>query len=382
MAGALTGRAEGLYQAFSADERLAVRRLFSRLVTLGEGTDDTRRRAHRRELVGGSSAEGVIERFGQARLLSFDTDRATSEPTVEVTHEALIREWPRLLAWLDEDRDGLRTLHHLTIASEQWAVSSEDDGELYRGGRLETAERWAAQNRELLTEGEARFLDASVDRRDREMSTERRRVRRLQALLAALAVIAAFALVAGAVAFQQRGRAGRGPGGRRGGSASRRGKRRHGVGSQRGGDETRRLGPRPGRRTRRAPPDRRIGQPVGHRPASRTPPGRRGLRGRPERRIARRHPAGPGPLADQLAGDDRQPATYNGVAFVLRREVGRGRTRRGRPDRPRDPVGRVVDLLRAGAVGYPTDPGRWCAGRQFSRWHDPGRHHADRRVAR
>ena len=207
VAGALTRRAEELYQTYAPAEQVAVRQLFSRLVTLGEGSEDTRRRTRRRELVTGTGAETVIHQYGQARLLSFDTDRATSEPTVEVAHEALIRQWARLRWWLDEDRAGLRTLRHLTGASEHWAASDEDDGELYRGGRLDTAEQWAAQNPDMLTEGEEAFLAASITQREREAAAEQRRVRRLQALLATVAIIAALALVAGTVAFQQQSEA-------------------------------------------------------------------------------------------------------------------------------------------------------------------------------
>ena len=46
----------------------------------------------------------VIDGYGAARLLTFDRDPVTREPTVEVAHEALIREWPRLRSWLDDDR--------------------------------------------------------------------------------------------------------------------------------------------------------------------------------------------------------------------------------------------------------------------------------------
>ena len=49
-----------------------------------------------------------------ARLVTMD------DAGVEVAHEALIREWPRLQAWLDEDRDGLRLQRHLTAAATAW----------------------------------------------------------------------------------------------------------------------------------------------------------------------------------------------------------------------------------------------------------------------
>ena len=127
--------------AMTEDQQLVARRLFGRLVTLGEGTDDTRRRVPRNELGDDSDTMPVADALGDARLLVFDRDPATREPTVEIAHEALLRAWPRLRGWLDEDREDLRIHRHLTGNCSAWLASGRDHGELYRGGRLETAAR-------------------------------------------------------------------------------------------------------------------------------------------------------------------------------------------------------------------------------------------------
>ncbi len=108
LAGAMTARAEAVCAAGPVEDS---RRLFTRLVTPGEGVEDTRHRARMSELA--AVPPSVIDAYGAARLLTFDVDAATREPTVEVAHEALLRHWPRLRAWLDEDRDGLRLHRHL-----------------------------------------------------------------------------------------------------------------------------------------------------------------------------------------------------------------------------------------------------------------------------
>jgi hypothetical protein len=65
------------------------------------------------------------------------------EGTVEVAHEALIRHWPTLREWLDEDRGG-RILHRrLTEAAQEWEALGRDPGALFRGTRLATAGDWA-----------------------------------------------------------------------------------------------------------------------------------------------------------------------------------------------------------------------------------------------
>ena len=75
----------------------------------------------------------MIDSFGAARLLTFDYDPATREPTVEVAHEALLREWRQLRSWLDESRNDVRTLRMLSLAAADWAGSEQDDSYLLRG---------------------------------------------------------------------------------------------------------------------------------------------------------------------------------------------------------------------------------------------------------
>ena len=70
---------------------------------LGEGTEDTRRRVARAELLTGADAEVVaplLDRLAEARLVTLGED------SVEVAHEALIREWPRLRQWLGRTARG------------------------------------------------------------------------------------------------------------------------------------------------------------------------------------------------------------------------------------------------------------------------------------
>src|SRR5690606_17763012 len=106
-------RAEELFTSFNNDEQAAARQLFLRMVNIGEGTDDTRRRVFQSDLLSLSTGnknamQAVINQFGKYRLLTFDHDPQTRSSTVEVAHEALIRQWGRLRGWLDESRDEIR----------------------------------------------------------------------------------------------------------------------------------------------------------------------------------------------------------------------------------------------------------------------------------
>ena len=91
-------------------------------------------------------------------------------------------------------------LRHLTVAAAGWEASGGEEGELYRGARLEAVDEWAAVNPEDLSPVEQAFLDAGRARRDEDAEQERRRLRRLRSLLVVVGVVAVIALVAGAVA--------------------------------------------------------------------------------------------------------------------------------------------------------------------------------------
>jgi WD40 repeat protein/DNA-binding SARP family transcriptional activator len=202
--------AERAYLALDPDEQAAARRLLLRLAGPGEGPAVTRRRV--------SLAELEPERDPPtARALEVLTARrllTKGEDTVEVAHEALLREWPRLRGWLEEDTHG-RALHrHLTQAAGEWAAAGRDPGELYRGARLTAALEWARNHRSDLNDLERGFLDAGRAAAEREVADARHRAdreartsRRLRGLLAGLAVVLVLALVAGGLAIAQRGRA-------------------------------------------------------------------------------------------------------------------------------------------------------------------------------
>ncbi len=191
--GALGLRAEEVYASLSEAEQAAARQLFLRLVTLGEGTEDTRRRVLRSELESladtishepsaisyqPSAISRVIESFGKSRLLSFDRDLQTRGPTVEVAHEALLREWPRLREWLNESRADVRMQRQLAQAAHEWQTANREVSFLLTGARLEQFEGWAANTSVALTQDERAFLDAGVAERDRHETEERERQRR------------------------------------------------------------------------------------------------------------------------------------------------------------------------------------------------------------
>jgi DNA-binding SARP family transcriptional activator/WD40 repeat protein len=208
--GVIAQRAEHLYRGLDPDERRAARVLFGRLVALGDGVADTRRRTRRADLEAGhhgASTASVIDRFGQARLLAFDRDPVTREPTVEIAHEALLRAWPRLRDWLQEDREVLRSVAQIATAASAWEASGHDAGDLLRGARLSAAWEFDDEAGVRLTPSERDFVDVSHEVFEREQTLQRTQNRRLRSLLVGAVSLLVLSLVAGGLALHQRARA-------------------------------------------------------------------------------------------------------------------------------------------------------------------------------
>jgi WD40 repeat protein len=162
--GAIAHRAESIYAGFDAAQQAITRRIMLRLTQPGEGTEDTRRRAQKSELLPTSeqaeAIEAVIQTLADARLVTTARDIATGKEQVDVSHEALIRGWPRLRGWIDEDRAGLRTHRRLTEAAIEWDGNYRDESYLYHGVRLAEAEEWAEKYADNLNALEQSFIQA------------------------------------------------------------------------------------------------------------------------------------------------------------------------------------------------------------------------------
>ena len=163
--GALAQHAEATYAALPTEQhRLLTRVLFLRLVETGATEQETaRRRARRADLTLADSAQTVVlsettATFVDARLLV--TDGAGEDMTVEVSHEALIREWQRLSNWLIEGREDIRLQNAVAQDTADWVRVGKRSDDLYRGARLLEAREWA--RRGAPSADEQAFIDAGV----------------------------------------------------------------------------------------------------------------------------------------------------------------------------------------------------------------------------
>ena len=202
--GALTGGADQILGEMDDEAQDLVEQLFMRMVSRGD-TQSTARPAAIREVLdlGGDrvALQGVLEAFGDRRLLTFGRD-ASGAAVVEIAHEYLISEWPQLGAWIEEHSEDLDRVMVLGAAAIEWVENFQSDDYLLRGDRLQGAEGWRSATTLRLTSGEEAYLDSSVELRDgeerakvdrveRETALAKRARRRLWAFGGAVAALAA-----------------------------------------------------------------------------------------------------------------------------------------------------------------------------------------------
>jgi len=219
--GAITAAVESAFAKAQADpalpssrvelEKLARAAFIPALVQLDDADAEPRRRLERIDAMP-ESTRALVRHLVDERLLV--TDRGVADgvesDTVEVVHEAILRQWPALKAWIAEERDALRALDGVRAAAAEWrkhhARDTRDIGQswlAHRGGRLEEAENLMTRPdfAIALKPGEVEYLTACRAAENSERLRETQgiaRTRRLQRNIGVLiAIAAAVVLLAG-----------------------------------------------------------------------------------------------------------------------------------------------------------------------------------------
>jgi WD40 repeat protein/DNA-binding SARP family transcriptional activator len=207
---AVARSAERVYEQIDQTQRPLLRDLMLRLVTPIPDGDPVRARIARHVFATDDERERLIETLVAARLVTSD------ERMVELAHESLVRAWPRLRDWLDDDVEGQRILRHLAAAGQAWDAMGRPDTELYRGQRLAQAVEWRERASPDLNPVEREFLAAAEAAADRERLAAEERTRHqarvnrtLRTLLVGVGAALVVAIVAGMLAVRQADRADR-----------------------------------------------------------------------------------------------------------------------------------------------------------------------------
>jgi conflict system STAND superfamily ATPase/TIR domain-containing protein len=168
--GAISRRAEELFNRLSRERQETAQRVLTRLVRVADATEegtDTRQRVRLSELDAGSRE--VARTFADVRLLVTNrieiknekTGAVESEEIVEVAHEALIHSWQRLKDLLNRDRQFLLWRQRLGIALSEWRRTGGDSGALLRGVPLKEARRWRKERGQDLNDRELEYIGHS-----------------------------------------------------------------------------------------------------------------------------------------------------------------------------------------------------------------------------
>ncbi|MGJ3254324.1 MAG: caspase family protein [Elainellaceae cyanobacterium] len=208
--GTLEKVATDTYKSLSDEEQQIAKRIFLELTHVGVGTEDTRRRIAKHDLVVSQQSKVLLEQVLQtlvdARLIITDESGAESghhnhTVVIDVAHEALIRHWGLLRQWLKDSRDALRKQREIQEAANDWYDQGKPQNAafLLRGSKLTAAEEFLQSYEDILplsTVGQE-FVKASI--------RHRRRSRQFQ--LAAVALFIASIGTAAAIAIVQGHRA-------------------------------------------------------------------------------------------------------------------------------------------------------------------------------
>ncbi|MEV6280977.1 AAA family ATPase [Nocardia sp. NPDC051832] len=192
--GSVAATAEKAWNELTEFQQAVGKQVLLGLVTVGEDARDTRRKLTRAELFSRTveAADVALDALARTRLVTLDSDAAY------LTHEIVLDAWPRLRAWIDEDRVGYLERQRLHTDAADWITAERDPSLLYRGTRLSAAEEHVGDT--LVGALATEFLTAArAERRKAE--------RRATTTRGALALLAAVAMVLAGVAFVQSGTA-------------------------------------------------------------------------------------------------------------------------------------------------------------------------------
>lgn len=151
--GTLQRRADAVYDSLSSDQQNTARHIFLNLTQLGEGSEDTRRRVRQKDLVSAQhpaeQVAAVVKQLADANLVVTDEQVGVDgerEAIVDVTHEALIRHWPKLHGWLDKSRLSLYQKRKIEREAQEWEKQGKIKEYLLQGRPLQDAKKWIRDN--------------------------------------------------------------------------------------------------------------------------------------------------------------------------------------------------------------------------------------------
>ena len=169
----LKNRADAIYESLSPQEQATAQWIFLELTQLGEGTEDTRKQVFKSDLITAKHSEAIVDktleyladkRLVVTKALKERGYEKKSVTVVDVAHEALIRHWPQLREWLNENRDALRKKREIETAAKEWEAYNKSKGSLLKNPKLNTAKDYLTRyaNKVPLSNLAQEFVQKSI----------------------------------------------------------------------------------------------------------------------------------------------------------------------------------------------------------------------------
>jgi formylglycine-generating enzyme required for sulfatase activity len=164
----LSRNADAAIARLDQAQLVIARRIFLRLVQLGEGRDDTRRQqpvtALRAATDDPAAFESTLRLLTAHRLVTMSGAPDTGKALVDLSLEGLIKAWPVLQGWVDEGRASEGFRRGVERDAQEWTDADRDSAMLYRGRRLQAAREWANHHPWEPSASVAAFLAAGTRR--------------------------------------------------------------------------------------------------------------------------------------------------------------------------------------------------------------------------
>ena len=229
--GALERQAQSAYENLDPEAQDCARWIFMNLTQLGEGTEDTRRRVSKSELIVKKYPLPLVERtlaaLTAAKIIVVNLDRGIDlgqsrsgdipadddellleamhqEVTVEVVHEILIRHWSTLRWWLEENRIRLRSQRQIEQAAILWQQKDKQPDFLLRGVRLAEAEELYIKYTDELTSTAQEFIACGLEARRQAEQETKQRLRKTQIMATTLGILGLVATTFAGLAYRQK----------------------------------------------------------------------------------------------------------------------------------------------------------------------------------
>jgi WD40 repeat protein/uncharacterized caspase-like protein len=223
--GALEQKAQSVYDSLDPEAQRCTQWIFLSLTQLGEGTEDTRRRIAKSDLIVAKYPAQLVDRTlkaltdaklvvvscaedagvakGQSREELPHSGLKPQEISVEVAHEILIRHWSTLRSWLQENRARLSLQREMEAAARLWQENGQQKDFLLQGVRLGAAEEIYIKYTDELSTEVQKFLEAGLIERNQQQLQAKKRLRQTQAVAVGAIALGIAATGLGSLAYVQ-----------------------------------------------------------------------------------------------------------------------------------------------------------------------------------